>query len=221
MDNIERYQVFKDTLTEKYLFKSKVYIDNIQIYIQHNKICIDNFYTDIKNQKLNIIWSEDTVSTILENEGKRMAALNFADPYQPGGLVFQGMQSQEEDLCRCSNLYRAINQPIPKKFFYQYNLKVGKTTDRIIYSPNVMFFKNPKHYGKMFPVLCDIITCAAPKIEEELSDIEIKQRMKKIIFSALHNKVECLILGRWGCGAHGNCWGMFSELWQEVIKEIL
>ena len=46
MDNIERYQVFKDTLTEKYLFKSEVYIDNIQIYIQHNKICIDNLYTE-------------------------------------------------------------------------------------------------------------------------------------------------------------------------------
>ena len=43
--------------------------------------------------------------------------------------------------------------------------------------------------------------------------------MKNIILCAIDNDIDCLILGKWGCGAFGNDWDRFLNLWQLVIKE--
>ena len=53
--------------------------------------------------------------------GHRVAALNFADALTPGGLVWEGETTQEEDLCRCSNLYPCISQDKVFDDYYGYN----------------------------------------------------------------------------------------------------
>lgn len=165
----------------------------------------------------------DTVSEILGYRAYT-AALNFADGYEPGGLVLYGAKTQEEALCRSSNLYKSLTQPQCIKEYYEYNKKhpefsEGKSSDRIIYTRDVAFFRDSelnwlddnqvKH--------CDIITCPAPVIGTA-SDAEIMNRMRNIIRVADDNRVTTLILGCWGCGAFGNRWDKFARLWMQVIK---
>ena len=197
---------FIDTLKIKYTKKSIIYKENY------------NFTNYYKN--LIIVWSENTVSTILKiSNNKHIAALNFADPYQPGGLVKYGVRTQEECLCQSSTLYRALNTKDNIKNFYEYNFKKGHTTDRIIYSPKVLFFKDDKCNRIKNVKWCDIITCSAPFKEEELTSKEIQNRMKRIILSAFENNVNILILGKWGCGAFDNNWNIFKKLWENVLQE--
>ena len=65
----------------------------------------------------------DTVEAILNNNVKT-AALNFADAYTPGGLVLFGVKTQEEDLCRSSNLYESLTLPIIKNYNNKIILKI-------------------------------------------------------------------------------------------------
>ena len=207
MDKDFLIKEFKDTLKVNYTKSSIIYKEN---YI-FNKT----------SSNTHIVWSDNTVKTILNMpKNKHIAALNFADPYKPGGLVWQGAMTQEECLCRSSCLYRALIDLKNIENFYKYNSKLNHSTDRIIYSQKVLFFKDSNCKKTTSIRWCDIITCAAPCIEENLQQEKIKNRMKRIIQSAFENNVDILILGRWGCGAFGNDWNIFQKLWKEVIQEL-
>lgn len=207
MDKDFLIKEFKDTLKVNYTKNSIIYKEN-HIF---NKTSFN----------IRIVWSDNTVQTILNMpKNKHIAALNFADPYKPGGLVWQGAMTQEECLCRSSCLYRALTNSKNIENFYKYNSKLNHSTDRIIYSQKVLFFKDSNCKKTINIRWCDIITCAAPFIEEDLQIEKIKNRMKRIIQSAFENNVDILILGRWGCGAFGNDWNIFQKLWKEVIQEL-
>lgn len=199
-------EAFKETLKVGYSYKVKIYKQN---------------QTLSPNNNINIVWSENTVKTFLDfplDESQLpIAILNFADPFTPGGLVWDGVKTQEEDLCRSSTLYRSLLQA--EQDFYEYNKKLNRTTDRIIYSPNVLFFRDDLLQFVDIPRYCNVITCAAPFDSECLSDDLIKNRMKRIIDVAKINNNKTLILGRWGCGAFGNDWNLFKRLWKQVINE--
>ena len=65
-----------------------------------------------------------TVSTaydIKKNRGGRVAMLNFADALVPGGLVLDGASTQEENICRCTNLYESLIQKKCKEQYYDVN----------------------------------------------------------------------------------------------------
>lgn len=166
----------------------------------------------------------DTVSEILDSP-IYAAALNFADGYEPGGCVLQGARTQEEALCRSSNLYESLILPECEKEYYKYNssnkeFRFGKSSDRIIYTKNVAFFRdsNLNWLDDKQVRHCDIITCPSPTAGTA-SDEEIKRRMSNIIKVADDNRITTLILGCWGCGAFGNDWDKFSQLWIDIIKE--
>lgn len=153
------------------------------------------------NDRMEIIWSDDTVKTIFElSSEKRVAVLSFADGDTPGGLVWQGVKTQEEDLCRASNLYIALDTV---ENLYPIN---GK----LIYSKDVVFFRDDKLRS---PHKVDVISCPAPIN----SSLDAERRMRMIIEAARLNGVEILVLGRWGCGAFGNDWKEYKKLWDKVI----
>ena len=151
--------------------------------------------------------------------GRRVAALNFADALTPGGLIWEGETTQEEDLCRCSNLYPCISQDKVFDNYYGYNRSLENDiySDRLIYSSDVLFFKDETYWCLSIPVKCDVITCPAPV---ECNDINIfKQRIKSIIGAAYKAGVDRLILGKWGTGSFGNDPVLVATAFKEVLDE--
>lgn len=136
-----------------------------------------------------------------------IAILNFANALAPGGMVLHGAMAQEESICRCSNLYESLIG-CPK--YYSINKKLLNIrghiySDSIIYSPNVLFFKDDTTYELVSPIYGDVITCPAPATmlpDDKAFDIYCS-RIENILKSAIINNVDCLILGAWGCGAFG------------------
>lgn len=187
-------------------------LENIKLAVLNkNNTCTSNY--------------SDTVEAILDSDGY-VAALNFADGYTPGGMILDGAKTQEESLCRSSNLYHSLTSNKCKEMYYDYNknnreFSSGKSSDRIIYTKNVLFFRDSElnWLDESDYKLCDIITCPAPFAGRATED-EIKNRMKNIIKVAEHNRVGVLILGCWGCGAFGNDWEYFQKLWSDVLDNV-
>ena len=154
-----------------------------------------------EEKDMKVIFSEDSVESVFNaREGIRIGVLNFADGYTPGGLVWQGACTQEEALCRASNLYLYLDEdkyPIDGK---------------LLYSRDVVFYMGAD--GKLrSPRKADVITCPAPIC----TSVDAERRMRMIVDAARLNGVELLILGKWGCGAFGNDWGVYKELWGKVL----
>ena len=215
----DRIEYFKETRQcTKYndMLETKIYTEEILNSLEikgFNRVC-----------SITVKSYNSTVDEILESSNKEyVAALNFADGYTPGGLVLYGASTQEECLCRSSNLYESLLEDECKTQYYEYNngFKYGKCSDRIIYTRNVTFFRNSnlEWLDNIDIRNCDIITCPAP-VHGTASDDEIKHRMGNIIKVAIDNRVTKLILGCWGCGAFGNKWSDFSKMWLEVIDEL-
>lgn len=151
--------------------------------------------------------------------GRRVAALNFADALTPGGLVWEGETTQEEDLCRCSNLYPCISQDKVFDDYYGYNRSLENDiySDRLIYSSDVLFFKDETYWCLSIPVKCDVVTCPAPV---ECSDKQVFiNRIKCIIGAAYNAGVDQLILGKFGCGAFRNDPRLVATAFKEVLNE--
>lgn len=159
----------------------------------------------------------------LGNQGKKICVLNFADGETPGGLVLSGESTQEESLCRSSNLYFSLLQPKCELEFYYYNGKMGKRgSDRVIYSKDVLFFKNDveeREFEK--PVKADVITCPAPLGIRDLDELYMvsRKRIDNFLKTAKLNGAEVLILGAWGCGAFRGDPGQISKAFKDVLGE--
>ena len=156
----------------------------------------------------------------------KIAALNFANPFEPGGGVARGARAQEECLCRCSNLYRSLTTPEAAEKYYRPNAEQKNNylfSDRIIYSPGVTVIKADGTYEMLpDPFRVDVITCAAPyngyKHEpDELKSTYLK-RLTIIFETAVENGVDILILGAFGCGAFYIPPRLMAESFRELIE---
>lgn len=196
--------------------------ENIIYYSPYDNIYELKSINEAQNLKTEVIYTKNnSIEELLEqkkiNRGK-IALLNFADGRIVGGLVKQGEETQEEQLCRRSNLYDYLEN-CPD--YYEFNRRCENQlacTDGIIYSKDVWFVLDNKYELLLDNIHCDVITCPAP-YNGSLSENLIKERMRKIIYAAYINNVDTLILGTWGCGAYHNNWAVFGSYWQEVISE--
>ena len=138
-------------------------------------------------------------------ESKKVAILNFADAYEAGGLVFDGFPTQEECLCRCTNLYESLvkNECLMGYYEFNRNLDSDSFSDRLIYSPNVLVIKDESYRDLDNPQFLDVITIPFPLVTGATEEI-YKKRVECILKSAVDNSVEYLVLGAIGCGAFGN-----------------
>lgn len=144
------------------------------------------------------VMPEDSVSCLLSLENKdNVAVLNFASYKKPGGLYFQGVESQEESLCLESTLLPVIEAFKPT--YYAWNnkhLNRGMYLDRALYSKDILFEREEQK------VYADIITCAAPNAgvgDKELREAML-DRINFMLSIAEEHGVQTLILGAWGCG---------------------
>ena len=146
----------------------------------------------------------------------RVAVLNFANAYSPGGGVTRGAMAQEECLCRSSNLYEGLTLPYLIRNYYKNNSRsTGDLgTDAVIYHPGVLVIKSdddiPQRLEQPFRV--DVLTCAAPYINperkkpiprEKLEDT-FNRRIRNILEVAIAYDADALVLGAFGCGAFNN-----------------
>ncbi|MBQ6375148.1 MAG: TIGR02452 family protein [Clostridia bacterium] len=171
-----------------------------------------------KSRDLPLTVVEDTTfhcAGELAAEG-RVAVLNFANAYRPGGGVANGAMAQEECLCRSSNLYSALTIPYLLRNYYKHNEKTTGDlgTDAVIYSPGVTVFKSddPLPVPLAEPFQVDVLTCAAPYVApdrkkpiplEKLEDT-FDHRIRNILEVAAANGADALVLGAFGCGAFNN-----------------
>lgn len=162
---------------------------------------------------------------------KRIGVLNFASATNPGGGVVWGSSAQEESLCRCSTLYPALNQKNLLVNYYDFHRSRQDSlyTDRCIYTPAVKVIKSDTDYperldsSKFFNV--DVITCAAPNLRhaDPISDAELERlhlkRGRRILDVAVENKIDCLVLGAFGCGAFRNDPQIVARVYAKLMEE--
>lgn len=174
-------------------------------YFKQNPITIDY----VIDKPAVAFISGGTVSTAmsLKSEHNSLAVLNFADALIPGGMVTLGSSAQEENLCRCSNLYETLIKRLCKRDYYDVNRNVperaGLYTDTIIYSRGITFFRDDKTYEQINPKTFDVITCPAPStvLAPSYAEKVYESRINSILSAAILNRVDTIVLGAWGCGA--------------------
>lgn len=146
-----------------------------------------------------------------EAGGDRVALLNFASARNPGGGYKRGARAQEEDLCRCSNLYPSLLEQ-PEYYSANKSARSLLYTDNIIYSHGVTFFRDDNYKLLEEPVELDVITAPAPNAGELLrrghthQEIEtvVRRRAGYVLAVAAHARAANLVLGAWGCGVFRN-----------------
>lgn len=143
----------------------------------------------------------------------KVGVLNFANGVSPGGGVEYGADTQEETLCRCSNLYSCLTKPELYESFYGYNNRLSPCySNRVIYSPGVTVFKTeepePVYTDHWFQV--DVLSCPAPNLSGiEVRDLQkleklYRERIRNILAVAEAHGVQALVLGAFGCETYHN-----------------
>ena len=212
----ENVRVFKDTLKQtrdEYPYD----MDEVRYYNGDTKT------VDITEDCPPIIMIKGgTVSTGYSYADKRrVAILNFADGLVPGGLVDVGANTQEENICRCSNLYASLSTNMSAEKYYIPNACTEDVyTDRIIYSRDVTVFKDDITYENIKPRKLDVITSPAPSTYLMDSDAQkvYFSRITQIVLSAIENGVQCIVLGAWGCGAFGQSPELVAREFARVLN---
>lgn len=231
MEDFEKLvSIFKDT--QKLCSTHKILIDSCQNSIKNQKLYLQEeqikYNSHKNNDEFQILVSKDRSIHAAEKyakAGQKVAILNFANSFQPGGGVDIGSKTQEECLCRCSTLYAAISTPeMLMNFYHPHDLtEDDMATDDIIYTPNAKVFKSDEDFPVLLPEKdwfdVDFITCAAPclyvykkgsgfVVRDDFTDKELMEifqsRWNQILSSAAAHDVDVLILGAFGCGAFGN-----------------
>ena len=215
----ELITAFKETRSET---KYNKYIDT-KVYTEDDILNIRDLPIQYKNTYGCICGIQTDSITEALKHSRYVGVLNFADGYGPGGLVLRGARTQEESLCRSTNLYESLIEQQCIDKYYRYNrenieFKNGKSSDRIIYSRNIAIMRDANLEWLEQARFIDVITSPAP-VEGTATEDEIKRRMKNILKVANDNRLSTLILGCWGCGAFGNKWSDFNDFWLDVIED--
>lgn len=223
-------EIFKDTI-EKCKSDEKL-IENTKKMQAGTSIYLDGFVSVFHNEKSDgnniIVVGDTTFSCAKKNIAPdiKIAVLNFANAFTPGGSVKDGVMAQEECLCRSSNLYEALTMPYIHRHYYKWHDKNAgdMASDRIIYSKDVTVFKNddvyPEYMDEWFNV--DVITCAAPFYDKHKKKPVTKEKLHQVFFDriknilevAAANDIDILILGAFGCGAFNNPPEMVAEIFR-------
>lgn len=180
---------------------------------------------------------QSTLEAMQGLAGSRLVALNFASAKNAGGGFLGGAQAQEESLARSSGLYWCL-QKAPDFYEYHRQNRDLRYSHRMIYSPEVPFFKNDAGDLLEMPYSASIITAAAPNYgallqnqPQHLSGVPnvLATRAELVLRLAAHYQHRTLVLGAWGCGVFRNSpelvaqtfadllFGMFVGVFEQVV----
>lgn len=166
-----------------------------------------------------------TVAKARQQQGHRVALLNFASPTSPGGGWLLGSRSQEAALARASALAYCLSDDSwysdarhARNPFYD---------DTVIVTPQVPFFRN--HEGDLLATSwqADVITATAvharavrrylPGRESEIPRIMLGRAIA-VLRAAGTLDANVLVLGAWGCGNLGNDPKLMATVFREAFN---
>lgn len=217
-------QVFADTRAQshdKYAAETENMLCGVKVYTEPAELVVEPYYglQEVMFENRSTIAAAVWLNSVIK-ERHKIGILNFADALVPGGLVETGEVTQEESICRCSNLYEGLILNRCMQQYYGYNRSTGNSvySDRLIYSPNVLIFKHDSsHTAVKRPFYVDVITCPAPSCK--CSEDILIHRIQGIINSAAANGVTDIVLGAWGCGAFGQDAKTIGRCFGTVLKD--
>ncbi len=142
----ELIEVFEDTM--KWIREDEDLAAVVERAKERSEIFYEHMYPafdTVRDRETRISLSGDrtfqaAVRLMQTYPGDRIAVMNFANAFVPGGGVTVGATAQEESLCRCSTLYPVLNQQYLLDNFYDYHEELGSpmATDTLIYSEGIV-----------------------------------------------------------------------------------
>lgn len=160
----------------------------------------------------------------LVTDGNRVAALNFASAKNPGGGFLNGARAQEESLARSSGLYACIKDC--RMYSYHRFKRTCLYSNYVIYSPDVPVFRDDDGSLLDEAYLCSFLTSPAvnagvvrKRREASLKkvNLEMKERIDKVLSLAQKNEYDALVLGAWGCGVFRNSSEDIASLFESAL----
>ncbi len=162
----------------------------------------------------------------ITSDGSRVALLNFASAKNPGGGFLGGAQAQEESLARSSGLYPCL---LTAQAFYRFHRSQHdlRYSHRMIFSPDVPFFKDDPGATLETLYLGSVITSAAPNYgameQTQAHDLPsvpaaLLERAGLVLRLAAHHRHTNLILGAWGCGVFRNPPQLVASSFKSVLQ---
>lgn len=153
--------------------------------------------------------------------------LNFANAHFAGGGFYLCANAQEESICRRSTLYASLKSPEAKKFYRENNLHIRRAeADTLIYSPNVIVFRNERCELLSEPRVVSVVSAAAPNrralglfLSRRTLEGVFERRIRMILELALRKGHRNIVLGAWGCGAFGNSPSLVAACFKKVLLD--
>ncbi|KAF5644379.1 hypothetical protein F25303_5977 [Fusarium sp. NRRL 25303] len=161
------------------------------------------------------------VKANLDNTRAHVTILNMGSPLNPGGGFLNGANSQEESLCMRTTLYPSLKDE-------WYRLPELSS----IWTPTVLVFRDEDGnvLDRKDRFYVDCITAAmirGPEFELDEDGIAsyankkdrdtAQAKMRAVMRIAMVKRSKRLVLGAWGCGAHGNPVGEIARAWKSVL----
>ena len=230
----QRIEVFWDTMS--WIESDPDLAASVEAAMNNTTVFFEDDYPafdDTKVNKMKVTVSGDrsfqaAMRLAAENPGAKIAVMNFANAFHPGGGVTKGSSAQEECLCRTSTLYPLIkNNPFSDPYYnhHHHELNTPKASDSLIYTEGVVICKTDEDLPKRMPkdkwVTVDVITIAAPDLRDksntmvplvnggtymnnaELFGYHVKRAIHMLTCAAAKG-ADILVLGAFGCGAFRN-----------------
>jgi len=170
-------------------------IDNLKEQLMDDVIFYDNghkFENPVKNCDTEVLLIEGDTFTVAK-QFPNSCCLNFASDKIPGGgYTVPEINAQEEDLFRRSNLPILMDNDIVKSFYPLVGLQG-------FYCPTVIVNKDGNlEFQTSFET--SVITLAAVRNPKPGEEQLCKDKIERVLYIAMDNDVETLILGAWGSG---------------------
>ncbi len=244
----ERIEVFQDTLD--WIKSDPDLSASIPIAKQATTVFFEDDYPDfnqnsIRNTHISVSKDRSFQAAIRlhkEDPVAKIAVMNFANAFHPGGGVVKGASAQEECLCRTSTLYPLLYRKTLRDTFYRHHHDLGtsKASDSLIYTERVIVCKTDEDLPKRMPkkdwISVDVITIAAPDLRTksnkyipltdggtymnnaELFGYHVKRAIHMLTCAAAKG-ADILVLGAFGCGAFQNDPEVVAQAYKTAIEE--
>ena len=247
-DKAQRIAVFEDT--QDWIKKDPILSASVSAAKQNTTVFYEDDYPAFdrsENGRMIITVSGDrsfqaAMRLHKEDPDSKIAVMNFANAFHPGGGVTTGASAQEECLCRTSTLYPLLYRKTLRDTYYQhhYDLNMPKATDSLIYTEGVIICKTdedlPKRMAQEDWVSVDVITIAAPDLRTksnihvplvnggtymnnaELFGYHVKRAIHMLTCAAAKG-ADTLVLGAFGCGAFRNDPEVVARAYKVALQE--